>query len=138
MNWLWMMSAVAIFAAPLPAATQEATPPARKARPDELVRVRVAERKLEEWKIKKVEFSEATLEDALAFFKAEAKKLDPEKKGLNFVVSPAAAAQSKITLALDEVPIGVALRYAVEMLHLEYRVEPFVIVIDKPAAKASP
>lgn len=110
-------------------------PLARQARPEEQSRVRIVERKLEEWKIKKVAFDEAALDDVLAFFKAEAKKLDPEQKGLNFVVSPAAraaATDGRVTLALDGVPIAVALKYTVEMLHLVYRVDPFVIMIDKP------
>ena len=105
-------------------------------RPDEQARVRIVERKLEDWKIKKVVFDEATLDEALAFFKAEAKKLDPEQKGLNIVVSPAAqeaATDGRVTLTLDEVPISVALKYTVEMLRLAYRVDPFVIMIDKAA-----
>lgn len=136
MNRVWNILAAAVFATSLPAAS----PPARKWRPDEQARIRVVERKLEDWKLKKVVFAEATLDEALAFFKAQAKTLDPEQKGLNFMVSPAtsAAAQAKVTLSLDEVPISVALRYTVDMLRLEYRVEPFVIVIDTPAAKSSP
>lgn len=111
-------------------------PPVKPMRPDEQARVRIVERKLEDWKIKKVVFDEATLDEALAFFKAEAKKLDPEQKGLNIVVSAAAqamAADGRVTLTLDEVPISVALKYTVEMLRLTYRVDPFVIMIDKPA-----
>lgn len=110
--------------------------PARTLRPEEQVRARIIERKLEDWKIKKVQFDEVTLDEALAFFKAEAKRLDPEQKGLNFVVSPAAqsaAAEGRVTLTLDEVPIAVALKYTVEMLRLAYRVDPFVVMIDRPA-----
>jgi hypothetical protein len=132
-----LFSAVLIVAA---AGAGEA-PPLKRAKSEDAARVLIVERKLEDWRIKKVIFSEAGLDDAVAFFKAEAKKADPEQKGLNFVVSPAAsaaAAGGKITLALDDVPLAVALRYAVETIGLEYRVEPFVILIDKPAAKASP
>lgn len=103
------------------------------------VRSRIIERKLEDWKIKKVAFDEATLDEALSFFKTEAKNLDPEKKGVNFVVTPAARAEAgdgKVSLTLDDVPMAVALKYTVEMLHLTYRVDPFVIMIDKPAADA--
>lgn len=112
-------------------------PPAKVLRPEEQVRARIIERKLEDWKIKKVTFDDVTLDEALAFFKAEAKKLDPEQRGLNFVVSPAAqaaSAEGRVTLTLDEVPVAVALKYTVEMLRLTYRVDPFVIMIEKSAA----
>lgn len=113
-----------------------AAPPAKSAPPDGQVRSRIIERKLEDWKIKKVAFDEATLDEALAFFKTEARKLDPEKKGVNFVVTPAAraaAGDGKVSLTLDDVPLAVALKYTVEALRLAYRVDPFVIMIDKPA-----
>lgn len=116
-------------------------PPAKPLRPDEQVRARIVERKLEDWRVKKVAFDEATVDEALAFFKAEAKKVDPEGKGLNFVLSPGAqatAAEGRITLTLDEVPLGIALRYSLEMIGLEYRVEPFVVMIDKRRAAGAP
>lgn len=135
MRLIFVACAVAILL--VRGASAADAPPARTLRPEEQVRARIIERKLEDWKIKKVAFNEATLDEALAFFKAEAKRLDPEQKGLNFVVSPAAqsaSADGRVTLTLDEVPISVALKYTVEMLRLTYRVDPFVVMIDRAAA----
>lgn len=129
-----MTQALPVLLGALLLAGAAGAPPRKPVLPEDAVRVRITERKLEEWKIQKVEFREATIDQVLDFLKSEARKLDPEQRGLNFVLSPAAATGAKVTLTLDEVPFGVALRYAVEAAGLEFRVEPFVIVIDKPPA----
>lgn len=70
-----------------------------------------------------IEFNNAKIEEATATLAALSKRLDPEHKGVQFVIQPNAATQAKaITLNLQNVPLGEALRYACELGSVHYKI----------------
>jgi hypothetical protein len=62
------------------------------------------------------------------------RQLDPEHKGVGFVLQPEAIAAGRpITLKLDNVPLNETLRYVCELSGLRYRVdEHFVSILPHP------
>ncbi|MBX7209762.1 MAG: M56 family metallopeptidase [Verrucomicrobiaceae bacterium] len=59
-----------------------------------------------------VSFRDATLTEAVEFFRVKSKEVDPEKKGINIVlVGDAAKSPAKLTLDLKQVPLTEALKY---------------------------
>jgi hypothetical protein len=82
--------------------------------------------------LKEIDFKAAPVEDVVSFFRAKAKELDPEKNGVNFVLSPAVldvVKDTKITLSLKNIPMSEALRYSLIQANLDYKVEPFAVVL---------
>ncbi len=134
-----LLLALAAGGRPARAQAPPANPPPEQVwRGEDLVRVRLNQARLAKWRVARVKFEEATLEDAVEFLRGQAKAAAGEGPGLNFVIGPGAreaAADKTVTLALAEVPLGAVLKYATEALGLEYRVEPAAIVIAKPPAR---
>lgn len=109
--------------------------------------------------IPKISLTDATIREAVDFLKQRSRELDTttddpaQKRGVNIVlklptapvepavvgasstpeagasVSPLVTADSKITLALSNVPLIEALRYLTELAGLKYKVEPFAVSI---------
>ncbi len=77
-----------------------------------------------------LDFTNATIQEATDFLSVESKRLDPDKKGVNFIVQPEASANAKpVTLTLNNVPLGEALRYICQLANVKYKVQDYAISI---------
>jgi len=77
-----------------------------------------------------LDFSGASIEEATNFLSIESKRLDPDHKGVNFIIEPAASASAKpISLTLSNVPLGDALRYVCQLANVKYKVEDYAISV---------
>jgi general secretion pathway protein D len=77
-----------------------------------------------------VDFTGASIEDATGFLSSESKRLDPEHKGVNFIIQPEASTSAKpITLTLTNVPLGEALRYICQLAGVKDKIEDYAISI---------
>ena len=80
-----------------------------------------------------VDFTNAKLEDALQALAAAGKPHDPDPKGIQFVISPAAGEFAKpITLKLDQVPMIVALHYMSKLAQFQCEFHDTTVSIDPP------
>ncbi|MDP1588871.1 MAG: hypothetical protein Q8M07_14070 [Prosthecobacter sp.] len=61
-----------------------------------------------------VQFRDATLAEAAAYFRAKSRDLDPAKQGVNIVLKPGGA-DAKISLDLRDIPLPYALSYAADL-----------------------
>lgn len=80
----------------------------------------------------KVVLEEAPLPTVLQFLQAKSLELDPDKKGLNFILNaPGDPAPDtvRISLSLREVPLSEALRYVAELANLELRYDDDAVVL---------
>ena len=92
------------------------------------------QQKLDQIILPAVHFQEATIEEALEYFRVKSRDLDtrsvqPAEKGVSFVFKKGSATTGKITLNLREVSLAISLKYSVELAGLKYRVEPYGIVV---------
>jgi general secretion pathway protein D len=93
--------------------------------------------KLDSIKIPRLDFTDATIREALDFIKKRSRELDdsetdPDKKGINIVLklSPDDVAyNSPITLSLDDVPLRDALQYVSQAASLKIKIDPFAVVV---------
>jgi len=77
-----------------------------------------------------LDFNNATIEEATNFLSIESKRLDPEKRGVNFVIQPEASTTAKpVSITLNNVPLGEALRYVCQLANVKYKVQDFAISI---------
>jgi len=77
-----------------------------------------------------LEFTNATIEEATNFLSVESKRLDPDHKGVNFVIQPEASTTAKpVSISLNNVPLGEALRYVCQLANVKYKVQEFAISI---------
>jgi general secretion pathway protein D len=76
-------------------------------------------------------FDDATIESATNFLSIESKRLDePDHKGVNFIIQPEASSSAKpISLTLNNVPLGEALRYVCQLAGVKYKVQDYAISI---------
>ena len=80
--------------------------------------------------IPKLEFREASLVDAVDVLRKKSVELDPEKKGLNFVLkAPPNLAQTKITLSLTDVSLYDAARYVANLAALVVEPEESALLL---------
>lgn len=77
----------------------------------------------------RVQFDNATLSEALDFFRRKARDLDPEKEGLNIVLMTSTPVQAQISLDLRDVPLNQALQYVSELSGMSAVFEPSALVI---------
>lgn len=82
----------------------------------------------------RAEFKEAALPKVIQFLQKKSIELDPEKKGLNFILNaprqPSPDA-TLITLSLREVPFSEVLRYVAELGGLKLRFEEDAVVLSR-------
>ena len=77
-----------------------------------------------------LDFNNATIEEATNFLSVESTRLDPDHKGVNFVIEPNASATAKpVSLTLNNVPLGEALRYVCQLANVKYKVQDYAISI---------
>ena len=73
--------------------------------------------------IPKVAYENVTISEAIAFLRAKAEELDPDKKGLDIVLVPNADdADRKYTLKLRNAPLSMVLGYLIN--HFNYEMIP--------------
>ena len=85
-----------------------------------------------------VAFKNATLTEAVEFFRAKSRALDPDKKGVNIVLNGGAEkSDARLTLDLKNIPLREALRYVAQLaaLHLVASEDSFVIAPWVPPAR---
>ncbi len=86
--------------------------------------------KLRELKIQRIDFTGATLEEVIEYLRVRSRDVDPDHKGLDFVISlPSDTPRRSISLNLIDVPVEEVLRYATEVAGVTYRIEEFAIRI---------
>jgi general secretion pathway protein D len=87
-------------------------------------------RKLREIKIQRIDFAGASLEEVIEYLRVRSRDVDPEGKGIDFVMSLGGSAPSRqISLNLVDVPVEEVLRYAAEIAGVTFRVEEFAVRI---------
>lgn len=94
-------------------------------------------RKLDEINIPRIDFQDATIREAVDFIKQRAAALDtteqdPSRKGLNIVLklsADAPEANSRITLALTDIPLRAAIDYVAKAANLKLKIEPYAVAI---------
>lgn len=80
-----------------------------------------------------VQFREASVQEAVEFFRLKARDLDPTKQGVNIVLkSDAALNKAQLTLDLKDVPLMEALRYVAALAGLELKAGDYAITLEAP------
>jgi len=75
-------------------------------------------------------FNNATIEEATNFLSIESKRLDPDHKGVNFIIQPEASTTAKpVSITLNNVPLGEALRYVCQLANVKYKVQDYAISV---------
>jgi hypothetical protein len=78
----------------------------------------------------RLEFKDATLRESIDFLRQKSATLDPEKKGVNFVLNPPAGEVPRITLSLTNIPVSEAARYVAKLAGLGVTTDHDAIVIE--------
>ncbi|MFZ4681650.1 MAG: Amuc_1098 family type IV pilus outer membrane protein [Terrimicrobiaceae bacterium] len=94
-------------------------------------------RKLDEITIPRIDFQDATIREAVDFIKQRSAALDtteqdPSRKGINIVLklsADAPEANSRITLALTDIPLRAAIDYVAKAANLKLKIEPYAVAI---------
>ncbi|WP_395747085.1 Amuc_1098 family type IV pilus outer membrane protein [Prosthecobacter sp.] len=77
----------------------------------------------------RVDFSGATLEEVVELLRIRSRDLDPEGRGISFVISvPPEARDKLISLNLSAVPMEEVLRYVSEMCGVAYKVDEHAVI----------
>jgi general secretion pathway protein D len=96
------------------------------------------QQKLRNLILPKVDFSGATLDEAVEYFRVTTKNIDPEGRGIDFVVNAGDVARGKsITLNLTDTPVEEVLRYTVELAGAAYRVDNRAVIITSLSEKST-
>lgn len=111
---------------------------AKTARPATVANMYLTQ-KMERIILPQVQFSGATLEEAVEFLRAKARTLDtlesdPKRRGVNILLRKDAGTGAQISLDLKDVPLMEALRYTTELAGVKFRVEPYAVLIE-PASE---
>lgn len=99
------------------------------------------QKKLQSIVLPQVQFSGATLLEAIEFFRVKSRMLDtsePEvsKRGVNFMILGDYATEASISMDLKDVPLSDAVKYTAELAGMEYRIEE-IFVVFLPVSKDS-
>ena len=78
-----------------------------------------------------LDFTNASIEAATDYLYSKSKELDePAHKGIPFIIQPDASSSAKpITLSLNNVPVGEALRYICQLANVKFKVQDYAISI---------
>jgi hypothetical protein len=79
-------------------------------------------------RFKQIDFHEEPLSDVAAFLAKRSLELDPEKKGVNIVLSKGVDPTTLITLKLSDVPMASVLKYVSRATDLRIRVDGNAVV----------
>jgi len=95
---------------------------------------RKLKKKLDGIVIPEVNVREANVRDVVKFLQDESRRLSPDKVGVNFVwLVPAEEKVPPVTIQLQKTPLAEVIRYVLTAAQLNYRVDPYAVVIYKPA-----
>lgn len=78
----------------------------------------------------RVEFSGATLTEAVDFFRAKSRDLDPQHQGLNIILKPGTDKGQKITLSLSSVPLSEAMNYVTMLAEVKMEADAHSLVLS--------
>lgn len=85
-----------------------------------------------------VEFRDATLKEAVEFFRVKSRANDSSGKGVNIVLSSDAQNTGvKLTLSLKNVPLSEALRYTAELSEMELTADEVTLYLKKKGNSAT-
>ena len=85
--------------------------------------------------IPRIEFKDATVTEALNFLRRKSIELDPEKKGINFVLkAPQNLMHTKVSLSLTGVSVYEAARYVANLATLVVVPEASALIV-RPAGE---
>lgn len=92
--------------------------------------------KLNKIVLPQVEFSSATIEEAIDFLKAKARQFDTtttdeKQKGVPIIVRKDDGPVGRISLNLKDVPLVEALRYTTELAGYRYDVAPYAVLVQR-------
>jgi len=82
-----------------------------------------------------VQFTGATVEEAIEFLRVKSRDLDlternTERKGVNIIMKTGdTPVSAQITLDLKDVPMAEALRYITELAGMKFKIEPFAVLV---------
>jgi len=78
-----------------------------------------------------LDFTDVSIEQATNYLYTESKRLDePTHKGIPFIIQPDASSTAKpISLTLNNVPVGEALRYVCQLADVKYKVQDYAVSI---------
>lgn len=84
-----------------------------------------------------VDLQGASLEEVVEFMRIRSRELDPQKRGVDFVlkVSPESSGRP-VTMSMVGAPLEEVLRYATDLTSTVYRVDEFAITITSRAEKS--
>ena len=92
-------------------------------------------RKLDDLIVKRINFTDATVREAIEFLRQSSEALDTEamdaaNRGVNIVLKlDQAAASQTVTIDLANLPLREALTYITNLANLKFKVEPFAVLI---------
>lgn len=92
-------------------------------------------RKLDEIVIPRINFTDATVREAIEFLRQRSEALDTEametgERGVNIVLKlDQAAASQTVTLDLANLPLREALTYITNLANLKFKIEPYAVLI---------
>ncbi|MBL9115485.1 MAG: hypothetical protein JNJ83_10810 [Verrucomicrobiaceae bacterium] len=96
------------------------------------------EQKLRTMRLPKVDFTGASLDEVVEYLRITTRSLDPEGKGVDFIVSaPEETRNRQLTLTLQDVPLEEVVRYVVQIAQAAYRVEEAAVVITSITEKST-
>jgi len=97
----------------------------------------VFETKLRNIILPRVQFSGASIEEAVEYLRAKSRELDTlDKTGVQIILRPGGTKPGLISLDLTNVPLVEALRYCTELAGLTYKIEPYAVTIAATTAEA--
>jgi general secretion pathway protein D len=78
--------------------------------------------------VPRVDFANATLGEVLEFLRVRSRDLDPEGRGVDFVLNvPEQTADRQLTLSLENIPLEELVRYVAEQSGTAYRIDDFAV-----------
>lgn len=90
------------------------------------------QRKLRTIIVERIEMEEAPLVEVISYLRELSQKMDPDKKGVNIILMPtkdSAKTMPKVTLVLNDVPLGEVIRYICTSINYSYTVEDYAVVL---------
>lgn len=94
--------------------------------------------KLRSLRIAKIDFSGATLEEVVEYLRITSRDVDPEGKGVDFIVNvPAETRTRSLNLAINDVPLEEVVRYATEMAGASFKVDDNAVIITSMTEKTT-
>jgi hypothetical protein len=90
------------------------------------------QRKLEKIEVPTLQLKDSTLQESVEFLQQKSRALDPDQKGINFVINLPAdhpARKTRVNLDMRNIPLGAALEYVLSPANLTYRVDSHAVVI---------